>query len=453
MAPRPCYVVAMSLRDYWSNWLQHRDDAFVHEQIVDTLVNASPFHIDDLHFALERGVDFNAVEPGGMTRAPLWMLMLPRNDVVVDDVDDRSAAALLMLELIEPRDINARTDNGATALHVLHERASLALVAALVSRGCDVHARNRRSQPVLFSWLARPDVVRLLLAAGVSVDADGPPVLHRLLHHQGDGGDVVAVAELLRAAGASLAPWQGERIVQRALRSANPELVSWLLAHGAEATLHERLRHAAKRFEHGAGGNELLSLLADALAVDADAAAAPLYWHLKTLAHSRNNERAEAVAAGEESLRRFGVDDAIFVALLPNWLRVPGKLELAWSTWQELQPRFDPKGDAAANIIAHLVVLHIAAKQLRAARSLLRIADDARGTRESRPGLMDFNLACLCGVTGDVDGAVHHAAHALKNGYGVGDFDDADFDGVRDAPSFAALLTQHAQPTGRRHES
>jgi hypothetical protein len=277
--------------------------------------------------------------------------------------------------------------------------------------------------------------------------------MHRLLHEQGHGGDIVAVADALLAAGASMAPWKKETLVQRALRSANPELVPWLLAHGLEATIHERLLFAAKRFESGADGDELLAILADAHAADDEATNVQLYWQLKVLGHSRNNERIEAVAAGDESLRRFGVHDVIFDALLPNWLRVPDKLEQAWSTWQELQPRFDPKGEAAANIIAHLVVLHIALNQLRAGQALRDYADAARNTKESRPGLMDFNLACLCGVTGDVDGVVHHATYALAKDYGARDFNDADFDSVRDAPAFVALLAQHTRPRRRRHES
>jgi hypothetical protein len=451
----------MSLREYWNNWLQHRDDAFVHGEIVHTLVHVSPFDVDDLHFALERGIDFNAVQDGGLTKAPLWMLMLPRRFDVIDDVDDRSAAALTMLEIVENIDFAARTDKGDSALHVLDKGASLALFTALVSRGCDVHAVDRHQRPLLFAWLSRPDIVRVLLAAGVAIDGYDRPVMHRLLDMQGKGGDVVGVAELLLAAGASLAPWMDagrqvegsppETLVQRALRSANPELVPWLLAHGVDATVQERLRFAAKRFESRADGDELLAILADALAVDDEAANIQLYWQLKVLAHARNNERIEAVAAGEESLRRFGVHDVIFDALLPNWLRVPGKLELAWSTWQELQQRFDPKGEAAANIIAHLVVLHVETKQLRAGRSLLAYADDARGTKESRPGLMDFNLACLCALTHDVDGTVHHSTHALGKDYTAKDFNDADFDAVRDEPAFAELLAEHARKR-RRHE-
>lgn len=441
----------MSLRAYWTNWLQNRDDEFIHAQIVSLLVNASPFDIDDLHFAIERGVDFNAVEDGGLTKAPLWMLMLPRWSEVIDDVDDRSAAALAMLENVDNIDFTARTGRGESALHLLHEGTSLALFTALVSRGCDVHAVDRQ-QPLLFAWLSRPDIVRVLLAAGVAVDGDGQPVMHRLLNAQGEGGDVVGVAELLLAAGASLAPWQGETLVQGALRSANPELVPWLLAHGQTATAQQRLHFAAKRFEHDAAGDELLAILDQAYGADNDVVTVPLYWQLKVLAHARNNERIEAVAAGEESLRRFGVHDAIFDALLPNWLRVPGKLELAWSTWQMLQPRFAPKGEAAANIIAHLVVLHVETKQLRAGRSLLAYADDARGTKESRPGLMDFNLACLCALTNDVDGAVRHSAYALNKGYRVNEFDDADFNAVRNEPAFAALLAEHARPKRRRHE-
>lgn len=441
----------MSLRAYWTNWLQHRDDAFVHAEIVNTLVNASPFDVDDLHFALERGVDFNAIEEGGLAQAPLWFLILPRRDNVLDDVDDRSAAALAMLELIDAIDVSGRDSDGATALQVLHEGVSLALFSALLQRGASIETVDPR-RPLLFSWLARPDIVRVLLAAGVAIDIGPQPVMHRLLHEQGHGGDVVAVAELLLATGASLAPYKGETLLQRALRSANPELVPWLLAHGETATAQQRLHFAAKRFEHNAAGDELLAILEEAHNVDNDVVTEPLYWQLKVLAHARNNERVEAVAAGEEHVRRFGVHDAIFDALLPNWLRVPGKLEVAWSTWQKLQPQFDPKGTAAANIIAHLVVLHVAINQLRAGRALLAYADDARGTKESRAGLMDFNLACLCALTNDVDGAVRHGTHALSKGYRVNEFDDADFDAVRDEPAFSALLAEHARPKRRRHE-
>lgn len=434
----------MSLREHWTNWLQHRNAASVQEEFIEHLVNASPFNPDDLDFVIERGTDFNAVVEGSMGTAPLWFLMLPQRDRVVDDVNDRSAAALAVLERLPGIDVTARNANDESALQVLHQEASLALFTTLLARGCD--------RPPLALWLSRSDVVRVLLDAGGSQQVDGleQPVMHRLLHEQGRGGDIVAVADLLRAAGAPLSPWKGETLVQRALRSQNPELVPWLLRHGLEATVHERLRYAAKRFECGADGDELTGILKATRAACGDEATdLQLFWQLSVLAHGRNNDREKAAAAGEESIRRFGLHDVIFDALLPNWLRLPGKLELAWSTWQELQPRFDPQGEAAANIIAHLVVLHVSTRHLREGRSLLAWADDARGTKESRPGLMDFNLACLCALTGDVDGTVRHGTWALGKDYGAGDFDDADFDAVRDEPAFAALIESARR---RRHE-
>ena len=206
--------------------------------------------------------------------------------------DRRPAAVAILLDLGVP--IETRGFGGGTALHQAAWMGDAAATALLLERGADPHRRS--------GFGATP------LAAAGHGSRHAPP-----------GGDHVAVAELLLAAGADVHP--------RMLEDAAGELLEWLLAHLPEGAGGEVPGGPARDGEPGLG----------ALALDAEAAYLRL---LGTVAETRALGGAGlAVRTGVDSDSENGVvadaaTDAELDALLAwfasapaQWhLRAPGPL-------------------------------------------------------------------------------------------------------------------------------
>ena len=171
-------------------------------------------------------------------------------------------------------------------------------------------------------------------------------------------------------------------------------------------------------------------------------------WHLKSAAHRAQGDLRSAVATAEEGLSRYGPKPHL-VDLLFVYLARSGRGAEAVARWNDLAPSFDATQNPAANTLAHLVVCFIqAGHRTQGLERLAPLFERARGTSQSREGLMEFNAACLFALEGDADHAAQWAAHALALGYRTGEFDDADFDAVRRAPVFEQLLA-HVSDGGR----
>jgi hypothetical protein len=164
-------------------------------------------------------------------------------------------------------------------------------------------------------------------------------------------------------------------------------------------------------------------------------------WHLMSEAHRARNDLGAAVTAAVEGLARNGPEPHL-VDLLFVYLARSGRGAEAVSWWSELGPHFRPRAPPAANTLAHLVVCFIqAGRQADALEQFAVHFEAARGTSQSRPGLMEFNASCLYALEGRSLDAARWAARALEHGYQAAEFDDADFAAVRESPVFETLLS------------
>ncbi|MFO0595729.1 MAG: hypothetical protein U0228_10500 [Myxococcaceae bacterium] len=163
-------------------------------------------------------------------------------------------------------------------------------------------------------------------------------------------------------------------------------------------------------------------------------------WHLKAATHRQLGDLASAVATAEEGLARYGPKPHL-VDLLFSYLARAGRGAEAVERWAELAPSFKAFTNPAANTLAHLVVCFISAGQRgQALEQLAPLFETARGTTQSRAGLMEFNAACLFALEGRVADATLWSARALELGYQPKEFADADFDGIRTDGLFSQFL-------------
>lgn len=207
---------------------------------------------------MEAGADVNARTKSGYS--PL---------LLASAYDGGRESALLMLERGAVPDVKGRTGSfwRTTPLSIAIVRGDTALAQALVTRGANVHgAADTPETPMLAAtwygdasamrWLlargaavddgerfasgdtptmlaiaaedGRPDVVRVMLAAGASVDglATGPYTALQLAVSTSDRGDAEIVTQLLSAgASLSLAAKDGETALTLARKWAPPHIV------------------------------------------------------------------------------------------------------------------------------------------------------------------------------------------------------------------------------------
>ncbi|HTV77388.1 MAG TPA: ankyrin repeat domain-containing protein [Steroidobacteraceae bacterium] len=159
-----------------------------------------------------------------------------------------SAAALSMVD--GKADVNARQDDGTTALHWAAYHDDLPLLRRLLRAGARANVANDYGSTPLAEAAehADPEALRLLLEAGADVEsanADGQTALMTVART-----DVVEAAKVLVAHGANVnahEKWRGQTALMWASAQSQPAMVQFLIAHGAAVNARETQRDWPRR--------------------------------------------------------------------------------------------------------------------------------------------------------------------------------------------------------------
>lgn len=132
---------------------------------------------------------------------------------------------------------NVRSPEGTALLVKASEAGDAETVKAFIDIGANVNANNDQEMPIQVAGSA--EVVRLLVAAGANVngqvaDRNTDPALQ----HAARWDDAATVRELLKSgARIDARAWDGGTALMRAAEKGSPEIVSMLLAAGANVQL------------------------------------------------------------------------------------------------------------------------------------------------------------------------------------------------------------------------
>lgn len=117
-----------------------------------------------------------------------------------------------------------------------------------------------------------------------------------------------------------------------------------------------------------------------------------------------------------------------------------GEVDELVSFWYNNRNKFKPDQGEAANIIANLIVaFDQAGKSVEAITEFAPLLDKAGGAKESKRGLINFNLACMYGKNGSEIKAVEQIVKALEGAFVVEELSDQNFDNIRDGKLFNLL--------------
>jgi len=159
-----------------------------------------------------------------------------------------SAAALGLVA--GKADVNARQEDGTTALHWAAYHDDLPLLRQLIKAGAKVNVTNDYGSTPLAEAAERadPEALRILLQAGADVEspnAQGQTALMSVAR-----SDVVEAARVLVAHGANVnatEKWRGQTALMWASAQSRPAMVQFLLEHGAAVNAREDVREWPRR--------------------------------------------------------------------------------------------------------------------------------------------------------------------------------------------------------------
>lgn len=160
--------------------------------------------------------------------------------------DRRAAVAMLA----EGADVNAAEADGTTALMWAAYQGDADLVAALIAAGADVAAMNDYGASAMSEAAAAGDarIIALLLDAGVAANAANPEGETALMAVARTGN--VDAARLLLTAGADVNAterWGGQSALMWATAQLQPEMVRFLIEHGADVDARGAVRDWQRR--------------------------------------------------------------------------------------------------------------------------------------------------------------------------------------------------------------
>jgi ankyrin repeat protein len=159
-----------------------------------------------------------------------------------------SAAAIALVD--GKADVNARQDDGTTALHWAAYHDDLPLLRRLLKAGARANVANDYGSTPLAEAAERadPEALRLLLDAGANVEspnADGQTALMTVART-----DMVEAAKVLVAHGADVnatEKWRGQTALMWASAQGRAAMVRFLISHGAEVNARETVREWPRR--------------------------------------------------------------------------------------------------------------------------------------------------------------------------------------------------------------
>lgn len=168
---------------------------------------------------------------------------------LVEAAEANDHAAVLGL-LARGADVKARSADGSTALHWAVHNGDLDLVRRLLKAGADVKAANEFGATALSEAAINGDaaIIKELIAAGVDVDAPNAEGQTALMVVARTGH--VDAAKLLVSKGAKVnatEQWGGQSALMWASAQKQPEMVKFLLDHGADPNARGVVRDWQRR--------------------------------------------------------------------------------------------------------------------------------------------------------------------------------------------------------------
>jgi ankyrin repeat protein len=159
-----------------------------------------------------------------------------------------SATALALVDA--KADVNARQDDGTTALHWAAYHDDLPLLRRLLKAGAKANVANDYGSTPLAEAAERadPEALRMLLEAGAGVESPNPQGQTALMTVART--DVVEAAKVLVAHGANVnahETWRGQTALMWASAQSQPAMVQFLISHGADVNARETVRAWPRR--------------------------------------------------------------------------------------------------------------------------------------------------------------------------------------------------------------
>jgi ankyrin repeat protein len=158
----------------------------------------------------------------------------PAEDLI--SAAERGDAAVVQALLAEGTDVNAKTNDGRTALIVASYNGHLELVQALLAKGAEVNAKENDGATALIraSQQGHLEVVQALLAKGAEVNAKAYDGGTALIQASQQGYREVAQALLAKGAEVNAKANDGRTALIQASQQGHREVVQALLAKGAD---------------------------------------------------------------------------------------------------------------------------------------------------------------------------------------------------------------------------
>jgi ankyrin repeat protein len=170
-------------------------------------------------------------------------------DALLQAAESGDSAGALAL-VAGKADVNARQEDGTTALHWAAYHDDLPLLRQLIAAGAKVNVTNDYGSTPLSEAAERadPQALRMLLQAGAEVEspnAQGQTALMSVART-----DVVEAAKVLVAHGANVnatEKWRGQTALMWASAQGRAAMVQYLVAHGADVNAREDVRQWPRR--------------------------------------------------------------------------------------------------------------------------------------------------------------------------------------------------------------
>jgi serine/threonine-protein phosphatase 6 regulatory ankyrin repeat subunit B len=151
----------------------------------------SPLKVDEIEFLLDLGADPNLANNKGITplmsaaHTAIFDQKQPGASGIVKELNEQGPALAKAIELLlkHGANVNARDEDGATALYYAADEGSIIAIKALIAAGADMNAQTKEGETALLRSLSRYDRdgrIEYLIDHGADLqarDAEGHTVL------------------------------------------------------------------------------------------------------------------------------------------------------------------------------------------------------------------------------------------------------------------------------------
>ncbi|BCE02106.1 ankyrin repeat domain-containing protein [Marinicellulosiphila megalodicopiae] len=450
-----------------------------HKSVFET-IEYCDFQISSMEKLINLGLDVN--KKVSFDSRPYWFGF-------IDDIDGDIELLRKILNL-KGLDINSTSKSGTTIINSLISEAryldnsddfSLEFIKILIDKGFDIHKKLKNNKSLLHPLIIFPKAATLLVSQGLNINDSTSrsitPLMYFLQECYNSDTSLETVQRYIEL-GADIhlevnddtSERNGWTALHFAILAKSSSIVEYLLSIDAKSdqvfkngttTLDVALKYQ---------NEDIIDLFYDESQSDILSSATKksfintfmlnqdynqviewffkipdkdLEWetmHHLSFAYRKTGDIANQIKFGLEAIERFGannflIDNMVFIYVLSQ------KYTEAITFFELHKPNFNPTSDPAANTIAHIVIAYDQlGLQQQGINQLKDLIEDAKDTRESKPGLMFFNVACLYAAINDVDNTISLSALAIGKGYIKADFDDPCFKDIRTSEKFQTLL-------------